>query len=142
MPRDLICGCACRRAGTSVEAAARTKAAAVLSRGTVYATLTVERHGKAPVVRVNEDVLDAVLGAIKGLAGRVDAERPRLDGILAIKGVVEVVEAEEDEDERRAVEAAVVAALQRRSPTLPRCAGMRATRSPVSSRRGSARSRR
>ncbi len=39
---------------------------------------------------------------------RVDAERPRLDGILAIKGVVEVAEAEESEDERQSAEAAVM----------------------------------
>ncbi len=59
-------------------------------------------------MRINEDVLNAVLGTVKSLARRVDAERPRLDGILAIKGVIEVVDAEEGEGERRAVEAAVV----------------------------------
>jgi uncharacterized protein (TIGR00255 family) len=91
----------------AVEPVARSKGAEALSRGTVYGTLTVERQGKSPVVRVNEDVLAAVLGTLKALAGRVDAERPRLDGILAIKGVIEVVDAEEAEDERRAVEAAV-----------------------------------
>jgi uncharacterized protein (TIGR00255 family) len=95
----------------AVEASARGKVAAVLSRGTVYATLTVERHGKLPLVRINEEVLDAVLGAVKGLGDRIDAERPRLDGILAIKGVLEIVEAEETEHEREAVEAAVVAGL-------------------------------
>jgi uncharacterized protein (TIGR00255 family) len=95
----------------AMETAARTKVAAVLSRGTVYATLTVERHGKSPLVRINEEVLDALLGTIKGLGSRIDAERPRLDGILAIKGVVEIVEAEEAEQEREAVEAAVVAGL-------------------------------
>jgi uncharacterized protein (TIGR00255 family) len=92
----------------AVEAPVRSKAGEVLARGTVYATLIVERHGKTPVVRLNEDVLNAVLGTVKTLAGRIDAERPRLDGILAIKGVVEVVEAEEGEDERRAAEAAVI----------------------------------
>ncbi|MBO0751421.1 MAG: YicC family protein [Bradyrhizobiaceae bacterium] len=92
----------------AVEAPVRSKAGEVLARGTVYATLTVERHGRAPVVRLNEDVLNAVLGTVKTLAGRIDAERPRLDGILAIKGVVEVVEAEEGEDARRAAEAAVI----------------------------------
>jgi len=91
----------------AVEPVARAKGAEALSRGTVYGTLTVERQGKSPVVRVNEDVLAAVLGTLKALAGRVDAERPRLDGILAVKGVIEVVDAEEAEDERRAVEAAV-----------------------------------
>jgi uncharacterized protein (TIGR00255 family) len=93
----------------AVEPAVRAKAAESLSRGTVYATLNVERQGKPPVVRVNEDVLAAVLAALKSLAGRVDAERPRLDGILAVKGVVEVTDADEAEDERRAAEADVVA---------------------------------
>jgi uncharacterized protein (TIGR00255 family) len=93
----------------AVEATVRSKAGEALARGTVYATLNVERHGRTPTVRLNEDVLNAVLGTLKALAGRIDAERPRLDGILAIKGVVEVVDAEEGEDERRDAEAAVIA---------------------------------
>jgi uncharacterized protein (TIGR00255 family) len=93
----------------AVEPPVRAKAAEVLSRGTIYATLTVERRGAPAQVRVNEEVLAAVLGVVKQLSGRVDAERPRLDGLLNIKGVVDVVDAEEREDERRAVEAAVVA---------------------------------
>jgi uncharacterized protein (TIGR00255 family) len=92
----------------AVEPAVRAKAAEGLSRGAVQGTLTVLRQGKPPVVRVNEEVLATVLGTLKALAGRIDAERPRLDGILAIKGVVEVADAEDDEDERRAAEAAVV----------------------------------
>ena len=93
----------------AIEPPVRAKAADVLARGTIYATLTVERRGAPAQVRVNEDVLAAVLAVVKQLSGRVDAERPRLDGLLAIKGVVDVVDAEEREDERRAVEAAVVA---------------------------------
>jgi uncharacterized protein (TIGR00255 family) len=92
----------------AVEAPVRSKAGEALARGTVYATLSVERHGRSPVVRLNEDVLNAVLGTVKMLAGRIDAERPRLDGILAIKGVVEVVDAEDVEDERHVAEAAVI----------------------------------
>jgi uncharacterized protein (TIGR00255 family) len=93
----------------AVEPPARAKATEALARGTIYATLTVERRGAPAQVRVNEEVLAAVLAVVKQLSGQVDAERPRLDGLLAIKGVVEVVDAEEREDERRAVEAAVVA---------------------------------
>jgi uncharacterized protein (TIGR00255 family) len=93
----------------AVEAPVRSKAGEALARGTVYATLNVERHGRMPLVRLNEEVLNAVLGTVKALAGRIDADRPRLDGILSIKGVVEVVDAEEGEDERRAAEAAVIA---------------------------------
>jgi uncharacterized protein (TIGR00255 family) len=93
----------------AIEPPVRAKGAEVLARGTIYATLTVERRGAPAQVRVNEDVLAAVLAVVKQLSGRVDAERPRLDGLLNIKGVVDVVDAEEREDERRAVEAAVVA---------------------------------
>jgi uncharacterized protein (TIGR00255 family) len=93
----------------AIEPPVRAKATEVLARGTIYTTLTVERRGAPAQVRVNEDVLAAVLAAVKQLSGRVDAERPRLDGLLNIKGVVDVVDAEEREDERRAIEAAVVA---------------------------------
>ncbi len=93
----------------AVEAPARNSGAQLLARGTVYATLTVERQGVVPVVRVNEPVLAAVLATIKGLAGRVDAAQPRLDGILSLKGVIEVVDEDEREEDRRAAEAAVIA---------------------------------
>jgi uncharacterized protein (TIGR00255 family) len=92
-----------------VEGPARHSAAQVLARGTVHGTLTVERLGVAPVVRVNEPVLAAVLATIKSLAGRVDAAAPRLDGILALKGVVEVIDEDECEADRQAAEAAVIA---------------------------------
>jgi uncharacterized protein (TIGR00255 family) len=96
----------------AVEGPARAAAAQVLSRGTVYGNLTVEREGVAPVVRVNEPVLNAVLATLKGLAGRVDAAPPRLDGILSLKGVIEVIDEDEREDDRRAAEAAVVAGFR------------------------------
>ena len=93
----------------AVEVPVRASAAAALARGSVYATLTVERKGIAPVVRVNEPVLNAVLATLKDLSGRVDAEPPRLDGILTLKGVIEVIDEDEKEEERRAAEQAVIA---------------------------------
>ncbi len=53
--------------------AVRAKAAEIFSRGNVYATLTVTREGVAPVVRINEPVLNAMINAIGNLSGRVDA---------------------------------------------------------------------
>jgi len=97
----------------AVEGPARSSGAQVLSRGTVYVALTVEREGVAPVVRVNEPVLAAVLATIKGLAGRVEAAPPRLDGILSLKGVIEIIDEDEREEDRRAAEAAVVAGFQK-----------------------------
>src|ERR1700730_17719038 len=97
----------------AVEIPVRRRAAEVLSRGTVYGTLTVEREGVAPIVRINEPVLAAALATIRSLAGRVEAAPPRLDGILALKGVIEVIDEDEREEDRRAAEAAVVAGFQR-----------------------------
>ena len=96
----------------AVETPVRSSAAQVLARGSVYGTLTVAREGVAPVVRVNEPVLAAVLATIKSLSGRVEAAPPALDGILALRGVIEVLDQDESEDERRAAEAAVIAGFQ------------------------------
>lgn len=93
----------------AIEQTARARAAEALARGTIYANLAVERAGVQPVVRVNESVLAAVLATIDRIAGSVQAEPPRLDGILAIKGVVEVVEPDEREEDRQAAETAVLA---------------------------------
>ncbi len=92
----------------AVEGPVRSIGAQALARGTVYGTLTVERQGVAPIVRVNEPVLAAVLATIKTLTGRIEAAQPRLDGILSLKGVIEVVDEDEREEERRAAEAAVI----------------------------------
>ncbi len=92
-----------------VETPLRSRAAECLIRGTIYGTLTVKREGIAPVVRVNEPVLAAVLATVNSLAGRIAADPPRLDGILSLKGVIEVVDEDEREDDRRRAEAAVVA---------------------------------
>jgi uncharacterized protein (TIGR00255 family) len=92
----------------AIEAAIRANAARSLARGAVSATLEVKREGAAAVVRVNEEVLNAVLDAMRAIAKRADAQPPTVDGILGLKGVIEVVEAEESEGERNAVEAAVV----------------------------------
>ena len=93
----------------AIEPGVRARASEVLSRGSVFANLTVSREGTAPVARINEPALNAVLAALKGLEGKVAGAPPSLDGILALKGVMEVSEAEESESERSAAEAAVVA---------------------------------
>src|SRR5271169_867482 len=97
----------------AVEVPARTRAAEKLSRGTVYANLTVERKGVAPTVKVNEQVLAAVLATLKELSGKVEAAPPSLDGILALKGVIEVTEEVEREEDRRAAEAAIIAGFDK-----------------------------
>jgi len=93
----------------AVEVAARQRVADKLSRGTVYCNLTAERKGVAPTVKINEPVLNAVIASLQQLTGKIDAGAPTLDGILSLKGVMEVSEENEREDERQAAEAAIVA---------------------------------
>jgi uncharacterized protein (TIGR00255 family) len=94
-----------------VEPLVRKRATDALSRGTVYANLTVKRAGALSTVRVNEDVLSSVLKVAADMAGRVDAVAPSIDGLMAIKGVIEVVEPEADEAEDKAARTAVEASF-------------------------------
>jgi uncharacterized protein (TIGR00255 family) len=94
-----------------LEAFAKKRAAEMLSRGTIYANFNVKRADALSTVRINEDVLAAVVKAASSLAGRIDAVAPSIDGLLAIKGVIEVVEAERNEEEDKAATAAAAAAF-------------------------------
>jgi uncharacterized protein (TIGR00255 family) len=96
----------------AIEVAVRSLAAATLARGSIQANLTVARTGALPVVRVNSAVLDAVLGAARGLASQIDAAPPSIDGLLALKGVIEVSDAEERVEERQSAETAVTAGFK------------------------------
>ena len=93
----------------AVEAPLRARAGEALARGTVHANLTVQRAGVAPVVRVNEPVLAAVLSTMRDVAKRIEAAPPAIDGILALKGVIEVLDEDEREEDRRAAETDIVA---------------------------------
>jgi len=93
----------------AIEAPVRASAAEKFARGSLQANLIVDRIGAAPSVRVNAAVLDAVLAAMRELSGRIEAAPPSLDGLLALKGVMEVGDPGEQEDERRAAEAAATA---------------------------------
>jgi uncharacterized protein (TIGR00255 family) len=90
-----------------IEATIRKRAAQVLSRGTVYANLTVKRSNAAPLVRVNEQVLASLLKVVRDLCGKIDALAPSIDGLLSIKGVMEVVEPESNDAEELAAKTAV-----------------------------------
>jgi len=101
-----------------LEALAKKRAGEVLSRGTVYANLNVKRTNSASSVRVNEDVLASVVKVASLVAGKIDAVAPSVDGLLAIKGVIEIVEPESDEAEDEAAKAAAAAAFDEALPNL------------------------
>jgi uncharacterized protein (TIGR00255 family) len=93
----------------AIEGPVRARAAERLARGSVQATLTVERGGVVPVVRINAAVLEAILTTARQLAPRVETAPPSLDGLLSLKGVMEVGDAKESEEERMNAEAAATA---------------------------------
>ncbi len=95
-----------------IEAPAKKRAGELLARGTVYANLNVKRTNAVAQVRINEDVLAAVVKVAGTIAGKIDAVAPSVDGLLAIKGVIEVVEPEGDEEEDKAARAAAMAAFE------------------------------
>ncbi len=94
-----------------LEAFAKRRAGEVLSRGTVYANLNVKRTGAASTIRINEEVLASIVKVAGVLAGKIDAVAPSIDGLLGIKGVIELVEPESSEDEDKAAKAAAGAAF-------------------------------
>ena len=71
-------------------------------RGNFTASLTANRTAPA-AVRVNREILAQLVGLMNELAGEIEAAPPRIDGLLALRGVVETVEDEPDMvvDERR-----------------------------------------
>lgn len=63
-----------------------------LTRGSINCTVTLQRDGGTAELVINQQALGAVLDAIDALSGKIEADRPRLDGILGIKGVLETRE--------------------------------------------------
>ncbi|HEV2100396.1 MAG TPA: YicC/YloC family endoribonuclease [Stellaceae bacterium] len=79
----------------AVEPKLRAALAQRFRRGNISAGLSLVRTA-APALRVNREALAQLVALINELTGEVEAAPPRLDGLLALRGVVETVE---DEDE-------------------------------------------
>jgi uncharacterized protein (TIGR00255 family) len=92
----------------ALEPVLRASISKAINRGNVTANLTIQREGAAPQVRVNEEVLAAVIATSRELAKKIEATPPTIDGILAIKGVMEITETEESESDRDAANHALL----------------------------------
>ncbi|HVM83065.1 MAG TPA: YicC/YloC family endoribonuclease [Candidatus Binatia bacterium] len=77
----------------------RAKVAEALKRGNLAVTLTIDDAASQGRLAVNREALDQVLGIAAELSGKVAAEPPRLDGLLGLKGVLDLVLPEIDEAE-------------------------------------------
>ena len=88
----------------AVEIPLRQLLSKTLSRGSINLLVTLDRGAGSGAVRVNQQALATVIAALEDLR-QVDAAPPRLDGILALPGVLELDEGagEADEDEQSAL---------------------------------------
>lgn len=77
----------------ALEPVLRGDVGARFTRGSVSATLTVQRAEAPASIRVNEGVLEQILSLAEGLKARYRVDPPRLDGLLALRGVLEVSDA-------------------------------------------------
>jgi len=97
----------------AVEPELRAALAQRFRRGNISANLSLSRT-TAPALRVNREALSQFVALINELTGEVEAAPPRLDGLLALRGVIETVENEDEavvEARRQAVLAGWSAAL-------------------------------
>ena len=76
----------------AIEAELRRRAGSRLSRGNVQISLSLRKTDDAPVFSVNEAMLAQVLLLTERLIAGGHAVTPTADGLLAIKGIIEVAE--------------------------------------------------
>jgi uncharacterized protein (TIGR00255 family) len=89
----------------SLEPQLRALLAQRFHRGNFSASLAITRTTPA-AVRVNRETLAQLVTLMNELAGEIEAAPPRIDGLLALRGVIEMVEDEPDavlEERRRIV---------------------------------------
>ena len=94
-----------------LEEVVRSAVAAAITRGNLQVTLTLDSARRRPSVQLNRDLLSQVMATLEELQAAGDFQQPRLDGLLAIPGMLESVEEAPDEAELEARDAALKASL-------------------------------
>jgi uncharacterized protein (TIGR00255 family) len=94
-----------------LEADVRRLAGERLSRGNIQASLSIAQDETKMEAVVNRDALDAVLALRTELGDAIDPAPLKLDTLLAIRGLVDIREQEDDEEAVAARDAAVLAGL-------------------------------
>lgn len=99
--------------GDALETRVREAVAKRFSRGNISVSLQVQRDIGGTELRLNEQALEQVLKAAEHIHHLTGCERPRAEGLLALKGVLEVVEPVEDEAAAKVRQDAMIADLER-----------------------------
>lgn len=96
----------------SIEQAVRGAVARHVKRGNCQLVLQVSRDRSMSELRVNQDALNQAVALMESLKTSIDATPPTLDGLLSIKGVLELAEPEESDEARQALNEAVLENLE------------------------------
>ncbi|MGH6794159.1 MAG: YicC/YloC family endoribonuclease [Methylocella sp.] len=83
----------------AIEPAARARLAQKLKRGTIHAALAAQRDAANPEVRINQELLRELIAAIAKISLPEMIAPATLDGLLGVRGVVEIFDAAGDEAE-------------------------------------------
>lgn len=75
-----------------LDAACRARVAAVVKRGTLQVGLALTRPKPDTTIRIDRDRLSALIDAVSAIPRPADLAPATLDGLLALPGIVEVVE--------------------------------------------------
>lgn len=94
-----------------LERAAREGAQARFQRGQLTVGLQAKRVEGAGAVRLNLDQLERYLAAGEPYVAAGRAQPPRLDGLLALRGVIEAADGLEDPEAQAELEAAMAASI-------------------------------
>jgi len=81
------------------------------SRGNFQVTLNIAARGNRQVPIVNEAFLKDIAGLARRLVEQFDCRPASADGLLALRGVLDLPEASESEEEKAALDASVLACL-------------------------------
>jgi uncharacterized protein (TIGR00255 family) len=95
-----------------LEQIVRKRIAERLQRGSVAVALQVTGGGGAVQVTINEPVLEQIAAAAGALRERLGLAPATVDGLMALRGVVEIEEPEIEPEERRRRDEAMVASLE------------------------------
>jgi len=104
-----------------LEPALRASLARLCRRGNVSANLSVNRT-VPPTIRINREMLAQVIALAHDVAAEIEAAPPRLDGLIGLRGIIEMVE----DDAEPVVEARRAAVLDGWEQALRRLVAARA----------------
>lgn len=83
----------------AIEPDARARLSRKLNRGTIHATLAAQRDAAMPEVRINEDLLRELIAAVTKIPLPERIAPATLDGLLAVRGVMDIADAADDDVE-------------------------------------------